>query len=155
MKTPTQKKKSLETYRQRALKARQLRRRLEESHNGICTCISCGKKDLYSRMQGGHYISRRCRATELEINNINPQCVSCNQFLSGNVLNYRDGLIDKVGLEEVERLEDLQRAYQGSDEARERLSLEDRNLLLKKTKLYYIESEKIDKKIIKELKGEL
>jgi hypothetical protein len=147
-------KKSLEDYRQSALKAFQLLRRMEESYNGIGVCISCGKKDLISRMQGGHYISRRCRATELEVDNVNIQCIHCNQFLGGNVLNYRDNLIEKIGLERVERLEDLYRAWQGSDEALERLSESDRLLLKKKTKSDYMELEKKFKEKIKELKND-
>jgi len=146
-------KKNLESYRQKALTAFQLLRRLEESHNDIVTCISCGRKDTISRMQGGHYISRRCRATELEPDNVWPQCIYCNQFLSGNLIGYRDNLIEKIGLERVERLEDLYRAWQGSDEALERLSDEDKRLLVKKKKIDYIELERIFKKRIKELQN--
>lgn len=58
-------------------------RRIEESdNNGYCVCVSCGKKDHWKNMHGGHWISRKKIATKLVRNNINPQCVSCNTFQS-------------------------------------------------------------------------
>jgi len=144
--------KTKSNHRQAALKEVQLYKRLVNSHDGICTCISCGKSDLTSRMQGGHFISRRCLPTELELDNINPQCVSCNLYKNGNVLAYRDALIDRIGYDRVERLEDLRRAWEGSDEAKERLSVEDRKLLKKKSSSDYIEVRKKYAKLNKELK---
>lgn len=37
--------------------------------------------------------------------NIHGQCKHCNNYLGGNVLAYRKGLIERIGLEEVEKLE--------------------------------------------------
>jgi hypothetical protein len=39
--------------------------------------------------------------------NTNIQCGKCNRYLGGNELNYRLGLIAKIGLEAVEQLEQL------------------------------------------------
>lgn len=145
------KQQSLEQVRQKCLKAFQLLRRLEEAdENGYCTCISTGKREFYQRLDGGHYISRRCRATELEHDNVWPQSKYANQYLGGDTLNYRDSLIRKIGLERVERLENLQRAWQGSDV---KIAEEDKHLLLKKTKLYYQEKLKELNKRIKEVKS--
>ena len=47
--------------------------------------------------------------------NVWPQSKYANQYLNGDTLNYRDNLIRKIGLDRVERLENLQRAWQGSD----------------------------------------
>jgi hypothetical protein len=138
-------------HRQLALKSFQKLRRIQSSENGICACISCGKKDLISHMQGGHYISRRCRATELEPDNVNPQCVSCNLYLNGNTVMYRVGLIESIGLERVERLENLFLASRGSDEALEKLDPEDRKVLKKKTTREYQELRKMYDREIKEL----
>ncbi len=138
---------TLEQVRQKCLKAFQLLRRLEEAdENGYCTCISTGKREQYQKLDGGHYISRRCRATELEHDNVWPQSKYANQYLNGDTLNYRDNLIRKIGLDRVERLENLQRAWQGSDVD---IADEDRNLLAKKTKMYYNEKLKeINRKIM-------
>lgn len=72
-------------------------------------CISCGES--YSNAYGGkfdcgHYRSRGS-ASHLRFNLLNmaSQCVKCNRFLSGNVVEYRINLINRIGLENVERLE--------------------------------------------------
>jgi hypothetical protein len=73
---------------------------------GYCQCISCSTQKNWKEMDAGHYISvgsdRALKYNEL---NVNAQCTSCNKFKSGNLINYRRGLISKVGEKEVERLE--------------------------------------------------
>lgn len=145
------KQQSLEQVRQKCLKAFQLLRRLEEAdENGFCTCISTGKREEYQKLDGGHYISRRCRATELEHDNVWPQSKYANQYLGGDTLNYRDSLIRKIGLERVERLENLHRAWQGNQDIP--ILQDDKHLLEKKTKAYYSEKYKDITKKIKEIK---
>jgi hypothetical protein len=39
------------------------------------------------------------------MHNCHSQCVHCNRHLSGNVVEYRKGLIDRIGLDKVEALE--------------------------------------------------
>ena len=135
------KQQSLEQIRQKCLKAFQLLRRLEEADEwGMCTCISTGKRIYYKECDGGHLISRRCRATELEPDNVWPQSKYANQYLNGDYLNYRDSLIKKIGLDRVERLEDLQRAWQGNRDVI--IADEDLHLLEKKNKVYYVQKYK-------------
>ena len=120
------KKQTLSTVRNKALMLMQLLRRLQEAtDNGYVYCISCGAILHYTQAQGGHYIPRRHRATELEEDNINPQCARCNGFLSGNQILYRDNLVKTIGLERVERLENMFRAEQGDEDAMDKLSLDD------------------------------
>lgn len=120
------KKQTLSTVRNKALMLMQLLRRLQEAtDNGYVYCISCGAILHYKQAQGGHYIPRRHRATELEEDNINPQCARCNGFLSGNTILYRDNLVKSIGIERVERLENMFRAEQGDEDAMDKLSLDD------------------------------
>lgn len=71
-------------------------------------CISCGKP--FSResnaFDAGHYRSvgsaPHMRFVET---NTHGQCKHCNHRLAGNHVAYRKGLIERVGLQEVERLE--------------------------------------------------
>ena len=120
------KKQTLSTVRNKALMLMQLLRRLQEAtDNGYVYCISCGAILHYKQAQGGHYIPRRHRATELEEDNINPQCARCNGFLSGNTILYRDNLVKTIGLERVERLENMFRGEQGDEDAMDKLSLDD------------------------------
>ncbi len=71
-------------------------------------CISCGRP-LPNRPNGfdaGHYRSvgsaPNLRFEEL---NCHGQCKHCNNYLSGNHVNYRLGLIERIGLSALEALE--------------------------------------------------
>lgn len=69
-------------------------------------CISCGTEDA-PQWCAGHYRSRGA-AGHLRYNeqNVHKQCNHhCNQKLSGNIENYRVGLIKKIGVKAVEALE--------------------------------------------------
>lgn len=78
------------------------------------SCISCGCKRVSSfggyrgscGWDAGHYRSRGA-ASHLRFNlmNIHKQCVKCNRDRSGNVVEYRMKLIDRIGLESVEAIE--------------------------------------------------
>jgi len=70
-------------------------------------CISCGHNFNNGRQEhAGHYIARsKSSLLRFDERNINTQCNICNDHLSGNVAEYRVGLIKKIGLKEVEFLE--------------------------------------------------
>lgn len=92
-----------------ALKEFQRLRRIECANaNGEAACISCGKVCNVSEMDGGHYISRAKTAVAFSSLNVWAQCKYCNQHLSGNLVEYRKGLITKIGIEAVEFLESIQ-----------------------------------------------
>lgn len=138
--------------RQRCLTAFQKLRRIEESDaDGYVTCISCGRVMKWSEAQGGHYIGRSCRSTEIEHDNVWPQCPTCNGELHGNVLRYRYRLVKKIGEDRVRRLELMEEATRGSDEALEQLSEKDRqNVMMKRSKGFYAEKRnEINARIIK------
>ena len=96
-----------ESARTKCLRAFQRLRVYQESCGGYAKCISCGRVLPVSQMDGGHYIGRRHTSTELEPDNVQPQCRQCNRFLAGDVVAYRIGLIKKIGTERVERLESM------------------------------------------------
>jgi hypothetical protein len=69
------------------------------------TCISCGRWHE-GQWHAGHYLSRGARPNlALEESNIAKQCMPCNVHLSGNQINFRIGLIGRIGLATVEALE--------------------------------------------------
>ena len=70
-------------------------------------CISCGHDFSKGRQEhAGHYIARsKSSLLRFDERNISTQCNICNDHLSGNVSEYRLGLIEKVGIKEVEYLE--------------------------------------------------
>lgn len=68
-------------------------------------CISCGTFETV-QWEAGHYRSRG-KASHLRYNedNIHKQCHHCNTALSANQQQYRIFLIEKIGAERVEALE--------------------------------------------------
>lgn len=68
-------------------------------------CISCGRYHQ-GKYDAGHYKTVGGNP-ELRFNedNCHAQCVPCNQHLHGNIVNYRVGLIERIGIERVEFLE--------------------------------------------------
>ena len=76
------------------------------------SCVSCGSSPnddnliTGTRWDAGHYRSRGSAShLRFNLNNIHKQCVKCNRFNSGNAVDYRIKLIDRIGLEKVEKLE--------------------------------------------------
>lgn len=76
-------------------------------------CVSCGNpligKSNYltgSAIDASHYRSRGA-ASHLKFNifNVHSACTRCNRQLSGNAVEYRIRLIERIGIERVERLE--------------------------------------------------
>jgi len=68
-------------------------------------CISCGRHHQ-GQYHAGHYRSvGSSPELRFELSNINLQCAPCNNHLSGNIVEYRKGLIEKIGLPMVEWLE--------------------------------------------------
>jgi len=69
-------------------------------------CISCGSNSPL--IDGGHFKKAEIYSGVIfNEHNCNAQCQKCNRFLGGNELNYRVGLIEKIGLAAVEELEQL------------------------------------------------
>ena len=76
-------------------------------------CISCGATKNTIQYAAGHYKpagnNPQLRFNEL---NIHKQCNrDCNMAKSGNLIHYRQGLIEKIGLSKVEWIESYQGDY--------------------------------------------
>ena len=70
-------------------------------------CISCGKPFGEDKYDAGHYISTRHKIITFDEDNVHGQCVSCNQHKNSNHIPYRKNLINKIGEDRVNRLEEL------------------------------------------------
>ena len=68
-------------------------------------CISCQRHHT-GQYHAGHYKSVGAHP-ELRFNELNcsKQCRPCNEFKSGNIVNYRINLIEKIGQKNVDVLE--------------------------------------------------
>lgn len=68
-------------------------------------CISCGRHHT-GQIHAGHYLSTGARPElRFDERNVHAQCAPCNTYLSGNLVNYRTGLVAKIGIDLVEWLE--------------------------------------------------
>lgn len=69
-------------------------------------CISCGKSGNVRAYHAGHFKPKGGNsALRFDENNIHVQCYRCNVKLSSNQSGYRPALIEKIGIDEVLRLE--------------------------------------------------
>lgn len=68
-------------------------------------CISCGRHHE-GQWHAGHYLARGSHPNlALHELNLAKQCMPCNVHLSGNQLQFRRGLIERIGILAVELLE--------------------------------------------------
>jgi hypothetical protein len=81
--------------------------RLRDSQDGYFTCISCGKVKPVEQMNCGHYVPQK-GGSYLRYNewNCNGECIFCNGFDEFHLIGYRKRLIDKIGQDAVNWLEE-------------------------------------------------
>ena len=69
-------------------------------------CISCGKLEA-EQFDGGHYRKAEIyRGVIFDEDNVHKQCSYCNRFLHGAEVEYRNGLIKRIGERKVVELEE-------------------------------------------------
>ena len=73
--------------------------------NGCFRCISCGQIKRFEQGDCGHYHSRIHMATRWEPDNCHMECRACNRASADHLIGYRRNLIEKIGLDRVNRLE--------------------------------------------------
>lgn len=73
--------------------------RMRDANDGCISC--CGGVD-----DAGHYWSMGANGgLRYNLDNLNGQCTSCNRFKSGNLLEYRLKLVEKIGIKRVKWLD--------------------------------------------------
>ena len=66
-------------------------------------CISCQKPP--KKQTAGHYFSSGGHSNvRFDEDNVHLQCEHCNTHLSGNLINYRENLIKKIGIKKFTQL---------------------------------------------------
>jgi hypothetical protein len=69
-------------------------------------CISC-QKPITGRVNASHYFNANNHwNVRFDPENVHSSCVQCNQFLSGNLNEYRRHLITKIGQKQFDELEE-------------------------------------------------
>ena len=69
-------------------------------------CVSCGRFHE-GQWHAGHYRTTAAAPVQLRFDELNchRQCAPCNSYKSGDIVNYRATLIERIGAEGVEYLE--------------------------------------------------
>ncbi len=71
-------------------------------------CISCNTSNKNDRAGGHFYSAGMYSGLMFDPSNCHSQCNTyCNKYLSGNLLEYRKGLINRYGIEFVENLDSI------------------------------------------------
>lgn len=71
--------------------------RRKDAINEIAICVTCGKKDHWSKLQNGHWASRRHYSTRWDEDNCHVQCAGCNVFRAGEIYLYTKYLCSQYG----------------------------------------------------------
>ena len=75
-------------------------------------CISCGQIKAERFAHAGHFYNvGHYPGLRFDEDNCHAQCNHCNTFLHGNLIEYRDRLVDKIGLQRFENLKIRAGAY--------------------------------------------
>jgi len=87
--------------------------RLRDSdEDGICTCITCGRKHKWDsgQIDAGHYIPKNTgNAIYFNEKDVNAQCKYCNKYLHANLAKYRPAIDKKYGPGTADALEIISR----------------------------------------------
>lgn len=96
------------TYVQRVAKVKAVFQAWIRSRDAELNCISCNATTSNPHWHGGHYKKAETYSGVIFNEfNVNKQCHKCNVHNNGNELNYRIGLIAKIGIEDVLGIEQL------------------------------------------------
>lgn len=87
----------------------ELVRRSNADENGYCKCCTCGAVVHWTKIQNGHYKSRRHNNTRFDKRNCGPQCPTCNMWESGRGYEFGKYLVEKYGEQVIDELNSLAR----------------------------------------------
>lgn len=81
--------------------------RERDSKDGYFQCISCSKILPVSKMNAGHYVPQKNSSLlRIDEENVNGECEGCNCFDKFHLVGYRKNLVEKIGEERVQWLDD-------------------------------------------------
>lgn len=81
-------------------------------------CISCHLGPNYDgQWHGSHYRSHGgCSSLQFHLWNIHKSCAQCNKFKAGNIAEYRPRLVEKIGADRVDWLDNQPKSQKFSRE---------------------------------------
>jgi 5-methylcytosine-specific restriction endonuclease McrA len=103
---------SIKTLKNKAWKlmSEQVRTSKADS-NGYVICVTCGSTKHYKEMHAGHFIhASKGSLVSYDKRNINVQCVKCNTYKGGNLIEYTLFMQKTHGNEIIEELRQLKQS---------------------------------------------
>ena len=98
-------KNKLKTLSQYEVEAKKSFQKYIRMRDASLPCISCGIEQT-ELWDGGHYKKAEIYSGVIfNEHNCHKQCRKCNRFLNGNELMYRQGLIQRYGIEYADQIE--------------------------------------------------
>jgi len=64
---------------------------------GNVVCVTCGAIKPWDQMQAGHFVPGRTGGILFDERGVHPQCVRCNIFLRGNLIEYYPFMLKTYG----------------------------------------------------------
>lgn len=74
----------------------------DAAYGGYVKCVTCTTWKHFKEIQAGHYYPKGARVgayIEFDVDNIHPQCISCNKYKSGNLGEYQAYMTNRYGQE--------------------------------------------------------
>lgn len=101
-----ERKENLETIQQKIQKVQKVCNEYVRIRDKGKECISCDKI-LRGKFDAGHYFNANQHWNlRFNLNNISGQCVTCNRYRHGNLIPYREKLIQRIGMRRFLELEE-------------------------------------------------
>ena len=69
-------------------------------------CYTCGKVSQRKNLQCGHFVPRIYLSTRWDERNCRPQCMGCNIYGRGQLLDFEENLTKELGIEVVKELKE-------------------------------------------------
>lgn len=76
-------------------------RQVDADPEGYVKCFTCSTTKHWKELDAGHFIHNKL---DYDLDNLKPQCFSCNRKKSGNLAIYLERLLELCGHEVVEEL---------------------------------------------------
>ena len=103
-KTKAVKKEELMTVQDYAKIAQQVFNKYINLRDNGLPCISCGKT-ITGRVNASHFYNANNHwNVRFNEDNVHSSCITCNQYLSGNLIEYSERIVKKIGAERYEEL---------------------------------------------------
>ena len=77
--------------------------------NGYNTCVTCGKRDLWTNLHASHFIPSRRNSILFLEENCHASCMACNIWRHGAIEDYYPFMLKTYGQEKIDEIKRLKK----------------------------------------------